>query len=332
MLKSIRFIFFSLFILLQHVSSGNIAYKSEKPIKFSVYIDNIYDINYDESSYSVIFYFWYNSIDHKYNLNDIDVLNALDKEILYEELDSFQSKGHTYYSDIRKYKCKISNELNIINFPFDQNTLNLSIELEGHISGEYKISLDSVNSKIKPDFIKNWHVTNTSFKLLKNCWNSNFGDFDENDDSKPSEYMDLQKDKLPCYDNIQLDINVGRNSWGIYLKMFAVLFLALIIATSSIFLPNKHSEEKISIIVGSLFTTIGNKYISDSNLPLIDSWGLSDQLHFLTILSILLLTIYAIYEQRKVLKDSLKKELILFAIINITYFSIVTIVTVSYLN
>jgi len=302
-------------------------------IRFAVYVDNIFNVDYDNSSYDIIFYLWYNSVGERYSLDDIDVMNAIEKTLLYEELDSTESNGQVYYSDIRKYKCSISNNLLMENFPFDRNKLKLIVELEGHVSGQKKICFDYNNSNLIPDFIKKWQVENARASIVKNSWNSNFGDFDINPEKgKTTKYLDIPKSNLPSYDAIKIEINIKRNSWGIYLKMFAVLFLALIIATSSIFLPNRHSEEKISIIVGSLFTTIGNKYISDSNLPLVDSWGLSDQLHFLTILSILLLTIYAIYEQRKVLKDSLKKELILFFIINIIYFGIVGIMTSVYIQ
>jgi hypothetical protein len=302
-------------------------------IRFAVYVDNIFNINYDDSSFDIIFYLWYNSIGEHYSLEDIDVMNSISKDLLYEEIDSVLSNETKYYSDIRKYKCTISNNLFTEKFPFDRNRLELIIELEGHISGQKKVSFDYVNSNLIPDFIKNWKVERAQATIVKNCWNSNFGDFEINATKKiKSKYLDIPKSDIPCYDAIKIEIDVRRNSWGIYLKMFAVLFLALIIATSSIFLPNRHSEEKISIIVGSLFTTIGNKYISDSNLPLIDSWGLSDQLHFLTILSILLLTIYAIYEQRKLLKDSLKKELLLFILINGVYFGIVAIITMLYIQ
>jgi hypothetical protein len=307
--------------------------KDRGALRFAVYVDNIYNVDYNNSSFDVIFYLWYNSIGERYSLNDVDIMNSISKELLYEEIDSLITNGSIYYSDIRKYKCSISNNLFTEKFPFDRNKLELLIELEGHISGQKRVSFDYENSNLIPDFINKWKVEGAQARITKNCWSSNFGDFDiYPEDNKHNKYFDIPKEDIPCYDAIKIEVNIKRNSWGIYLKMFAVLFLALIIATSSIFLPNRHSEEKISIIVGSLFTTIGNKYISDSNLPLIDTWGLSDQLHFLTILSILMLTIYAIYEQRKVLKDSLKKELTLFFIINTVYFGIVAIITANYME
>jgi hypothetical protein len=80
-------------------------------IRFAVYVDNIFNVDYDNSSYDIIFYLWYNSIGERYSLDDIDVMNAIEKTLLYEELDSTESNGQVYYSDIRKYKCAISNNL-----------------------------------------------------------------------------------------------------------------------------------------------------------------------------------------------------------------------------
>ncbi len=57
-------------------------------IRFAVYEDNIFNVDYDNSSYDIIFYLWYNSVGERYHLDDIDVMNAIEKTLLYEELDS----------------------------------------------------------------------------------------------------------------------------------------------------------------------------------------------------------------------------------------------------
>ena len=72
------------------------------------------------------------------------------------------------------------------------------------------------------------------------------------------------------------------------------------------------------MIVGSLFTTVGNKYVTDDILPIQNSLNLSDKLHLLTILMITLIAAYAIFEQRLKIKDSLKTDLmVLFLFISV---------------
>ena len=90
---------------------------------------------------------------------------------------------------------------------------------------------------------------------------------------------------------------------------------------TSLLYPNENSEEKIGLIVGSLFTTVGNKYVTDGILPIQNSLNLSDKLHFLTILVITLIAAFAIIEQRFKLPNRNKTDFIVFLIFSILFFS-----------
>jgi hypothetical protein len=124
-----------------------------------------------------------------------------------------------------------------------------------------------------------------------------------------------------------MKINLSRQSWNLYWKMFLVLFISLFLASLNLFLPNKRSEEKFALIVGSLFTAIGNKYITESYLPFSDKINLCDILHIITFIFISLFALFAIYEQRQNRKDSLKLDTKLFLISIFTYFTLVLIIT-----
>ena len=73
------------------------------------------------------------------------------------------------------------------------------------------------------------------------------------------------------------------------------------------------------MIIGGLFGSITNKYITDSLLPINNTWDLSDKIHSLTIFYLLLLSLYTIYEQRQKLKDNLNKDLIIFLLTILSY-------------
>lgn len=98
----------------------------------------------------------------------------------------------------------------------------------------------------------------------------------------------------------------------------------------SVFIPNKNSEQKLSLIVGSLFTAIGNKYITESYLPISDQFNLSDKLHLITFIFIAFFSIYAIFEQRARLKDDFKKDFYVFVISIVIYILFISITTYSY--
>lgn len=283
-------------------------------MRFGLYIDNISNIDYAHHTYNVVFYVWNNTIGEFVDLeSDLDVLNTLKKDVLYREKDSIWVDGVCYYSHLIKFNCTILNALNLNMFPFDENALHIDMELLSHNSGERTILLDQKNSRLKPDFIKDWQVYDAEFKTSANSWNSNFGDFSAAEQPVfEDRFKTLSSDEIPQFDTLHAVVHLRRDAWGIYFKLFFVLFLSMIMAASSVFLPNNKSEEKISIIVGSLFAAIGNKYITDSVIPLADAFGLSDIIHLLTIFGLLVLVFYAIYEQRRQLADSLRSDLIIF--------------------
>ena len=115
-------------------------------------------------------------------------------------------------------------------------------------------------------------------------------------------------------------MNLSRNAWNLYFKSFLTLLLSFILAIISLLYPNENSEEKIGLIVGSLFTTVGNKYVTDDILPIQNSLNLSDKLHLLTILVITLIAAFAIIEQRMKLPDRNKTDFSMFLIFSFLFF------------
>ncbi len=87
----------------------------------------------------------------------------------------------------------------------------------------------------------------------------------------------------------------------------------------------------ISSVIGALFAAIGNKYITESIIPISNDFGLSDQIHFITILFVLFFILFAIIEQRKGLKDSIKFDFLIFLGSSILYILIITFITLNHI-
>ena len=114
-------------------------------------------------------------------------------------------------------------------------------------------------------------------------------------------------------------------------SLFKEVFGSLFLAALNLFLPNKLSEEKFALIVGSIFIAIGNKYIIETYLPFSDNINLCDILHVITLFFIAFFTIYAIYEQRSNSKDSLKLDFKIFTYSILFYFLLVLLFTLLFL-
>lgn len=304
------------------IFSNSIYSQVKDTIRVGVYMDNIYEINYLNSNFKTTFYVWFvsNKELKTDNLNN-DVTNFLDidrivdyKSLLVESYKQNHNNRTKYYY-LNKVNATILNNMDVSKFPFDIQKLKIYLELNTHYKGEYVVILDTKNSKLKPNFIDKWNVGKIDFKLNSKNWESNFGDITKNN------Y------KL---DAIDISIPLIRSSWNIYWKLFIVLYISFFLTSLSVFLPNKQSEEKLALIVGSLFTAIGNKYITESYLPISDTFNLSDKLHVITFVFIAFFSIYAIFEQRAKLKDNLKKDCLVFLLSILVYSIIITFITFSF--
>jgi hypothetical protein len=306
-----------LFFFNGSVVFSQINNRLDKEVKIGVYVDNIYNINYINSSYEVIFYMWANSYEKVYPVNLVDIDRAIDVEKIFTEIDSVQTKFGKKFNCLVKYKVKVLNKMDISKYPFDKLDLNLFIELLGHYKGEKVIIIDKKNSFSKPFFLDKWKVENSDFAIVNTDWDSDFGDIKHIENSQ--------------LEALTINIILERNSWNLYFKMFLVLFIAFFLAALNLFLPNKRSEEKFALIVGSIFIAIGNKYIIETYLPFSDNINLCDVLHVITLIFISFYTLYAVYEQRSNSKDSLKLDFKIFTFSILFYFLLVLLFTLYFL-
>jgi hypothetical protein len=295
------------FLLIPFSLKANIDQKKQiDTINVGYYIDDIYDINYVKGTYRITLFAWVTSYTVKYNFNEyLDIHHAIDKNIELIMLDSTNiiNGRKLYWSEVR-LNLEVLQKFDIRRFPFDKQNINLGLEFTYNDPKILKINLSEKNS-ITPNLIPNdWKIITSNYSLKPFHYNTNFGD-----------------ESVESFDFNVLNINYsfGRESVTLFIKLFIALFISFLIACSSIFLPNFRTESKIAMIIGGLFGSITNKYITDSLLPINNTWNLSDKIHTLTIVYLLLLSIYSIYEQRKKLKDNFNKDVFVFLLIMISY-------------
>lgn len=317
--KYTKLIILILFLMNSIVFYSQVNNKLDKEVTIGIYVDNIYNIDYMNSSYEVIFYIWANSYNKAYLVTEdkIDIDKSIDVEQVFEEITSVDTNYGKKFNCLVKYRAKILNIMDISKYPFDRLNLKLDIELLGHYKGEKIIRYDKKNSFTMPAFVDKWKKHKSGYKIVTTSWNSDFGDIKHEDNSQ--------------LEALTINIDLERNSWNLYFKMFLVLFISLFLASLNLFLPNKLSEEKFALIVGSLFTAIGNKYIIESYLPFSDNINLCDILHVITFGFISFYALYAIYEQRSNRKDSLKSDVKIFGLSILIYFVLVFLFTLYFL-
>jgi hypothetical protein len=291
-----------IFIISCNVCVGQTDIKKLE-VTYGTYIESIHNLNFVEGKYEIVFWIWINSKDGIFNPEDeIDIAQSVSTQYSNVYIDS--STAGVYHIEC-KVNATILNLFNVSNFPFDRQKLILNVEFANYSTNDLNINLDNKQSKIIPEYLYGWETKSKFYKKSIN-YGSNFGSL-------------TSKDPI-SYPTISLEMNLSRNAWNLYFKSFLTLLLSFILAIISLLYPNENSEEKIGLIVGSLFTTVGNKYVTDDILPIQNSLNLSDKLHLLTILVITLIAAFAIIEQRMKLPDRNKTDFSMFLIFSFLFF------------
>lgn len=285
---------------------------SKDTVEIGIWVEDIFNINYSDQTYEVVFYIWANSNKENFDLEKYtDFNNSTDA--------SFALKYNTKLKDGRfhseaKAKVKFLNPYNVKGFPFDNQKIKFNIEFIKDPFVDCYIFLDTINSSYCPENIEDFQRKQFSekHKIKREDYKTNWGN------------TDLGK-KCSWY-RLEIEIDLKRDSWNIAYKLFITLFISFLLASSSILLPLKMSEEKFALIVGSLFTSIGNKYITDSILPVSGSFNLSDSIHMLTFVFITIMSLYAVVEQRYKIDRSRRVDLWLFLSMQIIYLSLIYLI------
>lgn len=291
--------------------------KEKDTIEVGLWVEDIYNIDYVDRTFEAVFWIWINSETEFYELEKyVDYNNAVESsyDMLYKEkLDD--GRFHTEC----KVRAKFLNRFKVNSFPYDHQVIHINMEFIKETANLCFVKLSPKRlCNFSPENIEDFEEKKfkTIQSLYREDYQTNFGNYNLG--------------KAASYHRLEIDIHLDRHAHTIALKLFITLLIAFLLASSSILLPLNMSEEKFALIVGSLFTAIGNKYITDGMLPFSGNFNLSDSLHMLTFIFISIMSFYAVVEQRYRIDRSKKMDLLIFFGVQIVFICSVIIVINQY--
>jgi hypothetical protein len=240
-------------------------------VRIGAYVISVHDINFHEKEYTIRFWLWFVHDNPDFDFaRQLDIPNAKTiepPEIIYDSLDN---KSWV----IMKMKCTMKENWNVEDFPFDQQHLKVQIENTLFDNTSLIFMPDTIGSRFDDEeAIDGWIIRNFRVTASDNFYATGFGDIDpENHGSTFSQFV--------------IEMDIERNAWGLYLKIFIGMYIAFLISMISFTPHPAELEPRFGLPVGGLFAAVGNKYIIDSLLPESSSFTLVDTLHTLTFLSI----------------------------------------------
>ena len=251
-------------------------------VSVGIYITSIHDIDFREKEYTINFWLWLKYKNRRFDfLRNLEVPQAKTVEKAFSTVDS---SGEQVYMQM-KLQCVMKDSWKIENFPFDRQTLRLSIENSQFDSRSLIFIPDTVGNHFDPRFtLRGWNIDSCIISTGIKAYETGFGD------------ATLEKPHTE-YSAFRVRLGIKRDAAGLFWKMFLGMYIAFLIAYICFFIHSDGMDSRFGLSVGSLFAVIGNKYIIDSSLPESTSFTLVDTLHGLTlffIFSVIAATAYSL--------------------------------------
>jgi len=240
-------------------------------VRVGSYVISVHDINFRDKEYTMRFWLWfvYDNPDFDFS-TQLDIPNAKSYDPPEIIMDSLNGKTWA----IMKMKATMKESWNVLDFPFDHQHLKVQIENTLFDNRSLVFKPDVKGSTFdKNEAIDGWEITNFKVTEKANDYETGFGD--------PSPKRSLQN-----FSSFRIEMDIQRNAWGLFMKIFIGMYIAFLISIISFTIQPSELEPRFGLPVGGLFATVGNKYIIDSILPESSSFTLVDSLHTLTFLGI----------------------------------------------
>jgi hypothetical protein len=255
------------------LSSIQLVKAQPDTVSVGAYVISVHDINFRDKQYTMRFWLWfvYDNPDFDFS-TQLDIPNAKSIDTPEIILDSLNGKAWA----IMKMKATMKESWNVLDFPFDRQHLKVQIE---------NTLFDDQSLVFKPDV--------------------NGSTFDKNEAIDPAPERSLQN-----FSSFLIEMDIQRNAWGLFMKIFIGMYIAFLIAIISFTIHPSEFEPRFGLPVGGLFATVGNKYIIDSILPESSSFTLVDSLHTITFLGIfatLVVSAIALQESDKGNKEAAER-------------------------
>jgi hypothetical protein len=268
------------------------AQEKQDTVSVGIYITSIHDIDFRQKEYTINFWLWL-----KYKNKDFDFLKNLEvpqAKTVEKSFSTVDSSGEQIYMQM-KLQCVMKDSWKIENFPFDRQTLRLSIENSQYDSRDLIFIPDTVGNHFDPRFtLRGWMIDSCTISTGIKKYETAFGDEEM---TKPHTE----------YSSFRVRLGIKRDASGLFWKMFLGMYIAFLIAYICFYIHTDGIDSRFGLSVGSLFAVIGNKYIIDSSLPESTSFTLVDTLHGLTLFFIFSVITATAYSLKLVKNDNQAK-------------------------
>lgn len=250
------------------------ARDTAQEVTVGMYVNQVTDFSLADESVRVDMYLWFRwdprvpATDRSTPDERFEIIGASEME------QQIIAKRDGYV--VLRIRATIKEPWDVTNFPLDNHIVRIHVEdaaLESHL---VRMVPDSVNTAIGPNVsVAGWRVGTPSVSASEADYASNFGD------------VELPTGNASTYSRVTMSVPLDRAGSGGLLKVIAGLFISVCVCLVVFWVPATEVDPRFGLSVGSLFAAVASQYVVASALPATAAWTLSDRLHLVGFILIL---------------------------------------------
>jgi len=304
---------------ISNFSMGNEVFRAEKIFTTYRNVSNPYqwelkkEQGLSEDDYMIE---WNHSDDIQYNLDVALSEGNFIGDPIKEELRSSRYTNRTYDNSSLFYDDMVSRETRLLDykFPMDWDYSKYPFDKQ-KMTFELRANVDSSVVKLVPSKIPS--VFKDTFFLKKTGYNVKF-DFSDRFRNIDSELVNVSRGvtRKTVLQTLVVDLILERsflNQLVIFFKLFIVGIISYLIASLAFLFEVKELESRINLVVGGIFGVMGNKYYSDSIMP-VNSVNITtiDWVNILLLTMLLFNVLILLIQHKSIFKNSFQNNSIVY--------------------
>ena len=294
MRRAMRLITFLCFFIVCLNFNSHAQEVQQDTVSVGMYITSIHDIDFKQKEYTITFWLWL-----KYKNKEFDFFNNLEipqAKTVEKSFSTIDTSDHQVYM-MMKLQCVMKDSWRIENFPFDHQTLRLSIENSQFDSSALIFVPDTIGQYFDKRFaLRGWKIDSCVISSSIKTYETGFGD----------ESLTKPQTKYSTY---RARLVITRDAAGLFWKMFLGMYIAFLIAYICFYIHSDGMDSRFGLSVGALFAVVGNKYIIDSSLPESSSFTLVDTLHGITLFFIMVVIAANAYSLKLIKRNEIPRSI-----------------------
>ncbi len=222
-------------------------------VRTGLYIDRVTSLDFPGAAWSVDFYIWFDWTGD--NVSPGKRFQVIDGQIDSSvQIREFVEGAH--HNELYKVTATMTKVFDVSRFPADDHLMTISIEDTLHGMDDLRYVADEAGSETSSRVkVPGYVIKRSALTVKPHDYKSTRGD------------PHLAADHISTHSQLMYGIWIGRADWGLFLKLFLTLYLAVAVSMLVFFIKPTDVDARFGLSVGALFAVIANAYVVSASLP-----------------------------------------------------------------